>query len=206
VRPIFWACAPQKLCVGGQWSPEETMAVARMFAIDPPASSRQLHSRVALFGAGGTGHCQLEGLYCRPALVAPMAEANAKIAEIELQIIQIDQDLRSEVGKELADIRARRRRPYSGAAHRTKLLHCPHRNSAKRTATPRRLKACSRYARRAFVQTARRTALSYLIKPLSDQVARAFREVNCFPNPEVPKRRECRVRQRAPDQNDSPND
>jgi HlyD family secretion protein len=35
-----------------------------------------------------------------------MAECKKKIAEIELQIIQIDQDLRAEVGKELATIRA----------------------------------------------------------------------------------------------------
>jgi HlyD family secretion protein len=39
-------------------------------------------------------------------LIASTAENKNKIAEIELQIIQIDQDLRSEVGKELATIRA----------------------------------------------------------------------------------------------------
>ena len=43
----------------------------------------------------------------RGQLVATTAETKAKIAEIELQIIQIDQDLRSEVGKELAEIRAK---------------------------------------------------------------------------------------------------
>lgn len=43
----------------------------------------------------------------RGQLIASTAESKAKIAEIELQIIQIDQDLRSEVGKELADIRAK---------------------------------------------------------------------------------------------------
>ena len=43
----------------------------------------------------------------RGQVIASTAEAKAKIAEIELQIIQIDQDLRSEVGKELADIRAK---------------------------------------------------------------------------------------------------
>ncbi len=42
----------------------------------------------------------------RGQLIASMAESKNKIAEIELQIIQIDQDLRSEVGKELATIRA----------------------------------------------------------------------------------------------------
>ena len=39
-------------------------------------------------------------------LVASEAENKNKIAEIELQIIQVDQDLRAEVGKDLASIRA----------------------------------------------------------------------------------------------------
>jgi HlyD family secretion protein len=42
----------------------------------------------------------------RGRFTASMAECKKKIAEIELQIIQIDQDLRAEVGKELATIRA----------------------------------------------------------------------------------------------------
>ena len=42
----------------------------------------------------------------RGQLIASVAESKNKIAEIELQIIQIDQDLRSEVGKDLATIRA----------------------------------------------------------------------------------------------------
>ena len=42
----------------------------------------------------------------RGQFTASMAESKNKIAEIELQIIQIDQDLRAEVGKELATIRA----------------------------------------------------------------------------------------------------
>lgn len=36
-----------------------------------------------------------------------MAQAKGKITETELQIIQIDQDMRKEVGKELADIRGK---------------------------------------------------------------------------------------------------
>lgn len=40
-------------------------------------------------------------------LVATMAQAKGKIAEIELQILQIDQDLRTEVSKEIADIRGK---------------------------------------------------------------------------------------------------
>jgi len=42
----------------------------------------------------------------RGQFIASMAESKNKIAEIELQIMQIDQDLRAEVGKELATIRA----------------------------------------------------------------------------------------------------
>ena len=43
----------------------------------------------------------------RGQLVAATAQAKGRIAEIELQIIQIDQDLRSEVARELGDIRAK---------------------------------------------------------------------------------------------------
>lgn len=43
----------------------------------------------------------------RGSLRAAIAQAKGKIAEIELQILQIDQNLRAEVGKELAEIRAR---------------------------------------------------------------------------------------------------
>jgi HlyD family secretion protein len=41
------------------------------------------------------------------ALVASLAQTRARITETELQIIQIEQDLRAEIDKELADIRAR---------------------------------------------------------------------------------------------------
>lgn len=43
----------------------------------------------------------------RGGLIAAIAQAKGKISETELQIIQIDQDLRTEVGKELAEIRAK---------------------------------------------------------------------------------------------------
>jgi HlyD family secretion protein len=43
----------------------------------------------------------------RGALVAATAESKGRITETTLQIMQIDQDLRSEVGRELADIRAK---------------------------------------------------------------------------------------------------
>ena len=43
----------------------------------------------------------------RGALVALIAQVKGKITETQLQILQIDQDLRSEVSKELAEIRAK---------------------------------------------------------------------------------------------------
>ncbi len=43
----------------------------------------------------------------RGALVSSVAQANAKISETELQIIQIDEDLRKEVGKDLGEIRSK---------------------------------------------------------------------------------------------------
>ena len=43
----------------------------------------------------------------RGALVAAIAEANGQITEITLQIMQIDQDMRSEVGRDLGEIRAK---------------------------------------------------------------------------------------------------
>jgi HlyD family secretion protein len=43
----------------------------------------------------------------RGSLVSSMAQSKGKISETELQIIQIDQDLRTEVGKELAEIRGK---------------------------------------------------------------------------------------------------
>lgn len=43
----------------------------------------------------------------RSQLIAATAEAKAKIVETELQILNVDQQLRAEVGKELAEIRAK---------------------------------------------------------------------------------------------------
>jgi len=43
----------------------------------------------------------------RGQLVASIAQSKGKIAETELQILQIEQDMRTEVGKDLADIRGR---------------------------------------------------------------------------------------------------
>src|SRR5262249_52790317 len=43
----------------------------------------------------------------RGQLMAQIAQTRGKIAETELQILQIDQDMRTEVGKDLAEIRAK---------------------------------------------------------------------------------------------------
>jgi HlyD family secretion protein len=43
----------------------------------------------------------------RGQLIASIAQSKGKSTEIELQILQIDQDMRSEVGKDLADIRGK---------------------------------------------------------------------------------------------------
>ena len=43
----------------------------------------------------------------RGSLISAVAQAKGRITETELQIIQIDQDLRAEVGRELAEIRSR---------------------------------------------------------------------------------------------------
>ena len=43
----------------------------------------------------------------RGQLVASIAQSRGKIAEIELQILQVDQDMRTEVGKDLAEIRGK---------------------------------------------------------------------------------------------------
>jgi HlyD family secretion protein len=43
----------------------------------------------------------------RSQLTGMVAQAKGKIAEIELQIIQVDQDLRSEVGKDLVEVRSK---------------------------------------------------------------------------------------------------
>jgi HlyD family secretion protein len=50
-------------------------------------------------------HARLEGE--RGQLIASIAQAKGKISETELQIIQVDQNVRSEVAKELADVRAK---------------------------------------------------------------------------------------------------
>lgn len=44
----------------------------------------------------------------RGALIATMAQTKGRIAEIRLKILQVDEDLRTEVGKELADIRGKK--------------------------------------------------------------------------------------------------
>ena len=43
----------------------------------------------------------------RGALISSTAEIKGKIAEVELQVLQVDQEMRSEVGRELAEIRGK---------------------------------------------------------------------------------------------------
>ncbi|WP_201864488.1 HlyD family type I secretion periplasmic adaptor subunit [Microvirga soli] len=211
----------------------------------------------------------------RGQLIASIAQAKGRISETELQIIQIDQDLRSEVAKELGEIQAKNaeliekrvaaedhlkridiRAPQAGIVHQLSvhtvggvvaaggdplMLIVPEadelaievkvapqdidqltigqeavlRLSAfNRRTTPEIKGTVSRVAAdliqdqkagtayytariavehdemtrlhelklvpgmpvEAFIQTGQRTALSYLVKPLSDQIKRAFRE------------------------------
>jgi HlyD family secretion protein len=210
----------------------------------------------------------------RGQLVASIAQAKGRISETELQIIQIDQDLRSEVAKELGEIQAKSaeliekrvaaedhlkridiRAPQAGTVHQMSvhtvggviaggdplMLIVPEndelaievkvapqdidqltigqeavlRLSAFNRRTTQEIKGTvSRVAAdliqdqntgtafytariavdhneierleglrlvpgmpiEAFIQTGQRTALSYLVKPLSDQITRAFRE------------------------------
>lgn len=44
----------------------------------------------------------------RGALIASMAQTKGRIAEIQLKILQVDEDLRTEVGKELAEMRGKK--------------------------------------------------------------------------------------------------
>ena len=44
----------------------------------------------------------------RGALIATIAQTKGRIAEIQLKILQIDEDLRTEVGKELAEVRGKK--------------------------------------------------------------------------------------------------
>ena len=54
----------------------------------------------------GARRARLQGE--RGALAASVAQVKGRIAEIQLKILQIDEDLRTEVGKELAEIRGKR--------------------------------------------------------------------------------------------------
>ena len=55
----------------------------------------------------------------RGSLVSSIAQTKGKITETELQILQIDQDLRTEVGKELAESRGK----IAELVERNALLH-----------------------------------------------------------------------------------
>jgi hypothetical protein len=120
----------------------------------------------------------------RATLVVSIAQARGKIPETELQVLQIDQDLRSEVGKDLAEIRgklAELTETRVGAEN-----NCAGSKSARpRTGSSTRwrcapslrgLKLVPGMLVKSFLQTGERTVLSYLTKPLQDQIAKAWRE------------------------------
>ncbi len=74
----------------------------------------------------------------RGQLIATIAQSRGKIAEIELQILQIDQDMRTEVGKDLADIRAKTAELVERkVAAEDQLLHGSHFRVAERGGPPR---------------------------------------------------------------------
>jgi len=71
-----------------------------------------------------------------PQLVASVAQSKGKIAEIELKIIQIDQDLSSEVAKEMREIRRQDRRIRRAQGH------CRRPAAARWISAPRRPARC----------------------------------------------------------------
>ncbi len=82
----------------------------------------------------------------RGQLIASIAQAKGKISETKIQILQIDQDMRTEVGKDLAEIRGKtrradreaRRRRRPAQAHRHPRAAERHGASARRSHRRRR--------------------------------------------------------------------
>ncbi len=62
----------------------------------------------------------------RGLLVATTAQAKGKINELELQIIQIDQELSSEVAKEMREVDGKTREPFERLAAAQRLQSAPH--------------------------------------------------------------------------------
>jgi HlyD family secretion protein len=79
------------------WIREELVGVRELFA-------KHLVQFTRLTALERDG-ARLEGE--RGYLIAAIAQANGKITETELQILQVDQDMRTEVGKDLADLRGK---------------------------------------------------------------------------------------------------
>ena len=78
----------------------------------PPVVLGQQRSRAGRVRGGAAlddavEHLRARGLGERGQLTASIAQAKGKISETELKILQVDQDFRSGVAKELADIRAK---------------------------------------------------------------------------------------------------
>lgn len=95
-------------------------------------------------------------------LVAAMAQAKGRIAEVELQIIQVDQNMRSDLSQD----------PHSGAQFYIVRLAI----DENEIGNLKGLKLVPGMPVEAFIQTGKRSVLSYVIKPLEDQVARTFKE------------------------------
>ena len=70
----------------------------------------------------------------RGPLVASIAQTKGKITETELQILQIDQDMRTEVGKDLAEIRGQDRRAGREARSRPRTSSSASISARRRTA------------------------------------------------------------------------
>ena len=114
----------------------------------------------------------------RGQLIATIAQAKGKISEIELQIIQIDQNARSEVAKELADVRAKIAADIIQDQRNNQPPYYLVRVSIAEGEIARLngIKLVPGMPVEAFIRTDERTVWSYLLKPLTDQARRAFRE------------------------------
>ena len=77
-------------------------------------------------------------------------------------------ELNGEVSHVSADV--------AGPEDRGELLHGPHRRAGGGDRPPGRLKLVAGMPVEAFIQTGERTVMSYLVKPLSDQLMHAWRE------------------------------
>jgi HlyD family secretion protein len=96
--------------------PAKSLAIENA-SVAPPGEQRLVVHDVSFALESGSGlgvigptalereASRLEGE--RGQLIAQIAQTKGKISETELQIIQVDQDMRAEIGKDLAEIRAK---------------------------------------------------------------------------------------------------